>query len=190
MAVVRDMKHHPDTEFAAAAAAAAATATAAATTGHSGAGGGGGGNSTDDPERFRIKSDATEPTGPSRNSGSKVGGRGGRVSGSSAAGASDAGGGGGSGKTPNSFVHVSIFPGENFCFSWQCNVLVLAEDKEKAQFHLGQLQAKVRRGEHGRLLSANTLSIVLITRECEWRRFSAPLCWNPFRVASRVCRRP
>ena len=155
MAVMRDMRNVPgDPEFANAAAAAAATATATTAT-TAASGDQCGGASMDDSERIRTKSDATEPTGaaPSRRGlGSKVGSAG-RVSGSSAdsrgggRSGGGGGGGGGGGKNGNSFMHASIFPGENFSFVWQCNVLVLAEDKEKALFHLGQLQAKVWRGD-------------------------------------------
>lgn len=136
MAVMRDVRNVPgDPEFA----AAAATATAS--------GDQCGGVSMDDSGRVSTKSDVTEPTGPApsqRDSGSKVGSAG-RVSGTSADSRAEGRGGGGGGSHGNPFVHASIFPGENFSFVWHCNVLVLAEDKEKALFHLGQLQAKVWR---------------------------------------------
>ena len=176
MAVVRDMGNTDDSEFASAVATAAASVTATS-------GGSCVGAPMDDLGRSRVKSDATEPTGraPSRRrTGSKVRNVD-RVSGSSV-------GGGGGGcrsdrrKDANSFVHASIFPGENFAFTWQCNVLVLAEDKEKAKFHLGQLQAKVRRAE-----SVYTVSHAEITHTPFGRYFEAHFLGNAESASAERC---
>lgn len=42
-----------------------------------------------------------------------------------------------------SFVHTTIFPGDEFVFVGECNVLVLAEDRNMAEQHLIQLQVRV-----------------------------------------------
>lgn len=39
-----------------------------------------------------------------------------------------------------SFVHTTIFPGDDFVFVGECNVLVLAEDRNRAEQHLSALQ--------------------------------------------------
>lgn len=51
---------------------------------------------------------------------------------------------GGSGGCCASFVHATIFPGDDFTFTGECNVLVLAECKSKAEYHLIKLQVRVR----------------------------------------------
>ncbi|CAN0021824.1 unnamed protein product, partial [Ectocarpus fasciculatus] len=48
---------------------------------------------------------------------------------------------GGSGGCGASFVHATIFPGDDFTFVGECNVLVLAECKSQAEYHLIELQS-------------------------------------------------
>lgn len=57
---------------------------------------------------------------------------------------SGAGAGAGAGGS-TSFVHASIFPGDEFVFAGGCHVLVMAEDKRKAERHLVDLQVGVRK---------------------------------------------
>ncbi|CAN0464754.1 unnamed protein product, partial [Ectocarpus sp. 12 AP-2014] len=47
---------------------------------------------------------------------------------------------GGSGGCCAPFVHATIFPGDDFTFAGECNVLVLAESKSQAEYHLIKLQ--------------------------------------------------
>lgn len=95
----------------------------------------------------RGDSAATEPTGGGRNSirrsGREGGRRGSRESRGSRASMSSEEGEWGAGAAGASFVHVSIFPGTEFVFSGACQVLVMAEDKRKAQHHMAELQVRV-----------------------------------------------